>query len=116
MPSLDTPVCQLEIKRFNDEAAILSKDVLIIFVSMDLPFAQVRFCRENNIKKVKTYSDHRSADFGQKYGVLIKENRLLARAVFIVDKEQTIQYVEYVDDLSHPPDYESALSRLKELI
>ena len=86
VPSLDTPVCDLEIKRFNDEASKLAKDLVIIFISMDLPFAQKRFCQEFDIKKVKTLSDHRDADFGEKYGVLIKELRLLARAIFIIDK------------------------------
>ena len=79
VPSLDTPVCDLQIKRFNDEAANISKDISIIFISMDLPFAQKRFCQEYSIKKVKTYSDHRDADFGLKYGVLIKELRLLEK-------------------------------------
>lgn len=116
VPSLDTPVCDTEIKRFNDEAAAVSNDVIIMFISMDLPFAQKRFCLENNIKKVKTFSDHRDADFAGKFGVLIKEMRLLSRAIFIVDKEQTAQYVEYVKELSSPPDYESALNALKKII
>ena len=116
VPSLDTPVCDTEIKRFNDEAAEVSNDVVIIFVSMDLPFAQKRFCQENNINKVKTFSDHRTADFAVKYGVLIKEMRLLARAIFIVDRNQTVQYVEYVKELSSPPNYEAALSALKKVV
>jgi len=116
VPSLDTPVCDTEIKRFNDEASGVSKDVVIIFVSMDLPFAQKRFCQEYDIKKVKTFSDHRDADFGKNYGTLIKELRLLARAIFIVDAEDTVRYVEYVKELSSPPDYDKALAALRKLV
>nr|MBU1328061.1 thiol peroxidase [Candidatus Omnitrophota bacterium] len=116
VPSLDTPVCDLEIKRFNDEASKLSKDLVIIFISMDLPFAQKRFCQANDIKIVKTLSDHRSADFGQKFGVLIKELRLLARAIFILDKNDIIKYVQVVPELTSPPDYEAALGALKSVI
>jgi thiol peroxidase len=116
VPSLDTPVCDTEIKRFNDEAAKISKDVVIIFVSTDLPFAQKRFCGEFNIKKVKTLSDHREASFGVDYGVLIKELRLLARAIFIVDKDDVVRYVQLVKELSSPPDYDAALAALKEVI
>lgn len=115
VPSLDTPVCDLEIKRFNDEAAKLSKDLAVIFISMDLPFAQKRFCQANEIKAVKTLSDHRDADFGQKFGVLIKEMRLLARAIFILDKSDVIRYVQIVPELSSPPDYERALEALKKV-
>jgi len=113
VPSLDTPVCDTEIKRFNDEASQVSKDVVIMFISMDLPFAQKRFCQEYSIKKVKTFSDHRDGDFGIKYGVLIKELRLLARAVFIIGGDGTVKYVEYVSELSSPPDYDKALDALK---
>ncbi|MGD2278865.1 MAG: thiol peroxidase [Candidatus Omnitrophota bacterium] len=115
VPSLDTPVCDLQIKRFNDEAANISKDVSILFISMDLPFAQKRFCQEYSIKKVKTYSDHRDADFGLKYGALIKELRLLARAIFIIDKENKVRYVEYVKDITTHPDYDKALNALKKI-
>ncbi|MBM3248903.1 MAG: thiol peroxidase [Candidatus Omnitrophica bacterium] len=116
VPSLDTPICDLQIKRFNDEAAALSKDVIIIFISMDLPFAQKRFCQANNIKKVKTYSDHRDAIFGNNYGVLVKELRLLARAIFILDKDDVVRYVEYVKEIGSHPDYETALALLKKII
>ena len=116
VPSLDTPVCDLEIKRFNDEASKLSKDLVIIFISMDLPFAQKRFCQANEIKIVKTLSDHRDADFGQKFGVLIKELRLLARAIFILDKNDVIKYIQIVPELSSPPDYDQALSALKNVV
>ena len=116
VPSLDTPVCDSEIKRFNDEASALSKDIAIIFISMDLPFAQKRFCQDFDINKVKTLSDHRDADFGEKYGVLIKELRLLARAIFIIDKEDNIRYIELVPEISSPPDYEKALRALREIL
>ena len=115
VPSLDTPVCDTEIKRFNDEAPKVSKDVVIIFISMDLPFAQKRFCDEFDINKVKTLSDHRDADFGNKYGVLIKELRLLARAMFIIDKDDIIRYTQLVKELSSPPDYNAALAALQKV-
>lgn len=115
VPSLDTPICDLQIKRFNDEAAGLSGDVIIIFISMDLPFAQKRFCQAYDIKKVKTFSDHKDAFFGFNYGVLIEELRLLARAIFIVDKENEVQYVEYVKELTSHPDYDKALNVLKNM-
>ena len=114
VPSLDTPICDLQIKRFNDEAAKVSKDVAIIFISMDLPFAQKRFCQAYDIKKVKTLSDHRDGSFGEKYGVLIKELRLLSRAIFVIDKDDVVRYVEYVKELASHPDYEGALNALKE--
>lgn len=116
VPSLDTPICDLEIKRFNDEASKLSKDLVIIFISMDLPFAQKRFCQANDIKIVKTLSDHRDADFGRKFGVLIKEMRLLARAIFILDKDNVIRYVQIVPELTSPPDYDAALLALENII
>lgn len=116
VPSLDTPICDLQIKRFNDEASKISKDVVIIFISMDLPFAQKRFCQEFNINKIKTLSDHRDADFGVKYGVLIKELRLLARAIFLIDKDDTIRYVEYVKEIGTPPNYEAALNAIKNIV
>lgn len=116
VPSLDTPVCDTEIKRFNEEAAKLSKDLVIIFVSADLPFAQKRFCNDNDIDKVKTLSDHRDTDFGLKYGVLIKELRLLARAIFIIDKQDKIRYAQLVPELSSPPDYNAALDALKRIV
>jgi thiol peroxidase len=115
VPSLDTPICDLQIKRFNDEATNVSKDIAILFISMDLPFAQKRFCQEYSIKKVKTFSDHRDSDFGVKYGALIKELRLLARAIFIIDKDDKVRYVEYVKDITNHPDYDGAIKVLKEI-
>ncbi|MBN1688440.1 MAG: thiol peroxidase [Candidatus Omnitrophica bacterium] len=113
VPSLDTPVCEMEIKRFNQEAAGISKGAVILFISMDLPFAQNRFCGGAGIQNVKTFSDHREADFGVKYGVVIEELRLLSRAIFLVDQKEELRYVEYVKEVSAHPNYEAALKALK---
>ena len=113
VPSLDTPVCDLEIKRFNEEASKIAGDVVILFISMDLPFAQKRFCQSFDITKVKTLSDHKTADFGNKYGVLIKELRLLSRAIFVIDKSDVISYIECVKEIADQPNYEEALEALK---
>jgi len=115
VPSLDTPVCDLETKRFNEEAGRLGPEVLIFTISMDLPFAQKRWCAAARVSKVQTLSDHRDASFGTSFGVLIKELRLLARAVFIVDRQGTVQYVQWVQELTKEPDYDAVLRRLKEL-
>jgi thiol peroxidase len=114
VPSLDTPVCDLEIKRFNEEAVKLSKEISLNFVSMDLPFALKRFCQAHSIKEVKTFSDHRDADFGLKFGVLIKELRLLSRAIFIL-RDGKVEYAQYVKELSDHPDYDAALRALKNM-
>ena len=113
VPSLDTPVCDIEIKRFNEEASKISEDIVILFISVDLPFAQKRFCQSFDITKVKTFSDHKTADFGNQYGVLIKELRLLSRALFVIDKGDMVSYVEYVKEVGDQPDYDSALEALK---
>jgi len=113
VPSLDTPVCDMEIKRFNQEAEKLSSNIQILFISMDLPFAQSRFCQSFNIGKVKTLSDHALASFGVGYGALIKELRLLTRAVFIVDQKDNIVYVEYVKEITQQPNYDKVLSILQ---
>lgn len=114
--SVDTPVCDVQTKRFNQEAAGLGDDVEIVTVSMDLPFALKRYCAAEGIDKVKTLSDYQDASFGESYGVLIKENRLLARAIFVVDRDNVVKYVEYVDDITHEPDYEGALSAVRSSI
>jgi len=116
VPSLDTPVCDMETRRFNDEAGRLGDDVEILTISMDLPFAQKRWCGAAGVEKVQTLSDHRDAAFGQAYGVLIKGLRLLARAVFVVDKEGTIRYMELVKEIASEPDYDSVLTAVKELV
>ena len=115
VPSLDTPVCDMETRKFNEEASRLGPDIVILTLSMDLPFAQKRWCAAAGVNKVQTLSDHRDASFGTSYGVLIKELRLLARAVFLVDRQSTIQYIQLVKDLTKEPDYEALLSALKKL-
>ena len=116
VPSLDTPVCDMETRRFNNEAGRLADDVEILTISMDLPFAQKRWCGAAGVDRVQTLSDHRDAAFGQAYGVLIKGLRLLARAVFVVDKEGTIRYMELVKEIASEPDYDSILTAVKELV
>ena len=113
VPSLDTPVCDLETRRFNQEAGNLGQDVVVLTISMDLPFAQKRWCGAAGVDKVITLSDHRDASFGTAYGVLIKELRLLARSVFVVDKEGTIRYIQHVKELTQEPDYEAVLKAVK---
>jgi thiol peroxidase len=112
VPSLDTPVCDLETRRFNDEAAHLGGDIQMLTVSMDLPFAQKRWCGAAGVERLTTLSDHREAAFGQAYGVLIKELRLLARAVFIIDREGMLQYAQLVKEVSNEPNYEEVLQAL----
>jgi thiol peroxidase len=114
-PSLDTPVCDLQATRFDKEATNLPDDVVVLNISCDLPFAMARFCSAKNIGKVRTFSDHRDVSFGTAYGVLIKELRLLARAIFIVDKEDIVRYIEIVPEVTNEPDYQKALSALKSL-
>jgi thiol peroxidase len=116
VPSLDTPVCDMETRRFNEEAGKLGPDVVILTISMDLPFAQKRWCGAAGVDKLTTLSDHRDAAFGKAYGVLIKELRLLARAVFVVDGEGRIQYIQLVRELTEEPDYEPVLDAVKKLI
>lgn len=115
VPSLDTPVCDTETRRFNEEAAALGDDVVILTISMDLPFAQARWCGAAGVDQVKTLSDYQQADFGEKYGLLIKGLRLLARAVLVVDSSGVIRYVQVVPELTQEPDYDAALKVAKEL-
>lgn len=110
VPSLDTPICDQQTRRFNDEASKLSDKVAVLTVSMDLPFAQSRFCATAGINKVQVLSDHREASFGQHYGVLIKELKLLSRSVFVVGSDDIVKYVQYVKEVAEHPDYEKALS------
>ena len=116
VPSLDTPVCDIETRRFNDEAAGLGAGVKLLTISMDLPFAQKRWCGAAGVENLKTYSDHREAAFGLAYGVLIKELRLLARAVFVVDKGGKLQHVQLVKELANEPDYEAVLQAVRALV
>jgi len=115
VPSLDTPVCDTETRRFNEEAGRLGDDVAIVTISMDLPFAQKRWCGAAGIENVITLSDHRDASFGTAYGVLIKELRLLARAVFVVDSQRVVRHVELVKEVTEEPDYEAALAVVRAL-
>ncbi len=113
VPSLDTPVCDVETRRFNEEAAKLGPDVEVWTISMDLPFAQKRWCGAAGITRVKTLSDFRERSFGQAYGTLIKDGPLAgldARAVFVVGKDGQVRHVEYVKELTTEPNYEAALA------
>ena len=116
VPSLDTPVCDMETRRFNEEAGMLGPDVTILTISMDLPFTQKRWCGAAGVDKVVTLSDHLSASFGEAYGVLIKDLRLLARAIFILDKDGILQYVQLVKEVADEPDYNEVLGALKNLV
>lgn len=109
VPSLDTPVCDQQTRRFNQEAAKLPGNLEILTLSMDLPFAQGRFCSTAGIDRIQTASDHREASFGLGYGVLIKELRLLSRSIFVVDKNDVVRYVEIVKEVTNHPNYEAAL-------
>jgi thiol peroxidase len=114
VPSLDTPVCDAQTKRFNDEAAKLP-GVEIITVSMDLPFAQSRWCGAFGVDRVKMLSDHRSGSFGASYGTLIKELRIECRAIFLVDQDNVIRHAQYVKEVGDFPDYEAALNVARSL-
>ena len=116
VPSLDTPTCDIETRWFNEEAAKLGPEVAILTISMDLPFAQRRWCGAAGVDRVKTYSDHREAAFGMAYGVLIKELRLLARAVFVVDKTGTLRYMQMVKEVANEPNYDEVLKAVAQLI
>src|SRR5579859_1995014 len=112
VPSLDTPVCDLQTKRFNEEAAKLP-GVDILTISMDLPFAQKRWCGAFGVDRIKMLSDHRSGSFGESYGTLIKDLRIESRAIFVLDGENLIRYVEYVKEVADHPNYDAALTAAK---
>ncbi len=116
VPSMDTGVCQAQVRRFNEEATKLGDDVVVLAISMDLPFAQQRFCAAEGLDQVITLSDHRDADFGENYGFLMKELRLLSRGVVIVDRDNVIQYTEYVPEVPQQVDFDAALAALKEIV
>jgi thioredoxin-dependent peroxiredoxin len=113
VPSVDTGVCDAQTRKFNEEASKL-ENVEVITVSVDLPFAQRRWCAASGLENVITVSDHRDLSFGEAYGVVMKELRLLARAVFVVDANDTVTYVEYVSEGSNHPNYEAAIAAVKE--
>jgi thiol peroxidase len=114
VPSLDTPVCDAQTKRFNDEAA-KSTNIDFYTVSVDLPFAQNRWCTSFGVDNVKMISDHKFASFGENYGTLIKDWRIESRALFVVDQNNVIQYAEYVPEVADHPDYGAALAKAREL-
>ncbi|ETT82612.1 thiol peroxidase [Viridibacillus sp. FSL R5-0477] len=116
VPSIDTGVCDAQTRRFNEAASELGEDVAILTISCDLPFAQKRWCGANGIENVYTLSDHRNMSFGDAYGVHMKELRLLARSVFVVDQDGKVVYAEYVSEGTNHPDYEGALAAVKELV
>ena len=116
VPSLDTPVCELQTVRFNKEVENLGDNVCLINVSMDLPFAQGRFCEANNTKNGVTLSDHRTGAFGEAYGTLIKGLRLLTRSVFVVDQNGKIAHAQYVKEVTEQPDYDSVFMAVKKLL
>lgn len=116
VPSLDTPVCDMETRRFNQEAAKLPVDVVVLTVSLDLPFAQKRWCAAAGIDKVKTLSDYQDRSFAAAYGVLIKELKLLSRSLFVIDKGDVVRYVQHVKEVAQEPDYAAVLAAAKALL
>ena len=115
VPSVDTGVCSLQTQRFHSKVSQL-EGVELLTISMDLPFAQQRWIQENNLENVSLFSDHREASFGQAFGTLIKELRLLTRSIFVIDENDIIKHVEYVSEVSNHPDYDAALEAAKSLI
>ncbi len=113
VPSLDTGVCDAQTRRFNEEASKLG-NVNILTISVDLPFAQGRWCGAAGVDKVQTLSDHRDLSFGEAYGLVIQEHRLLARAVFVVDSNDNVTYAEYVSEVTDHANYEAALEAAKQ--
>lgn len=115
VPSLDTPVCDTQTRKFNQAATSLGEQVVVLTVSMDLPFAQARWCGAAGVNRVQTLSDHREASFALAYGTLIKELRLETRAIFVVDSSDVVRYVEYVKEVTSEPNYDAALAAIKAL-
>lgn len=113
VPSLDTGVCAAQTRKFNEEAAALGDNVEILTISVDLPFAQARWCGAEGIDAVQTLSDHKDLSFGNAYGIVIEELRLLARSVFVVDQDDQVTYVEYVPEVTDHPNYEKAIEAVK---
>jgi thiol peroxidase len=116
VPSLDTGVCDAQTRRFNEEAAKLGDNVVVLTISVDLPFAQSRWCGAAGIDKVITLSDYKDHSFGQAYGVLIKELKLDMRSIFVIDANNTVQYVEYLGEMTEHPNYENAIAAVKKLV
>ena len=115
VPSLDTGVCEMQTIRFNEAASDLG-DVVILTISVDLPFAQKRFCSANGIDKVITLSDHRDLSFGINYGFVIEEHRLLSRGIVVLDRDNIVRHVEYVKEVTEHPDYDKAIEVAKRIL
>ncbi|MDO5040710.1 MAG: thiol peroxidase [Peptoniphilus sp.] len=116
VPSIDTGVCSLQARTFNEEATKLGDDVVVITISNDLPFAQARFCAVEGIENSMIISDYKDHDFGLKYGFLIEDLKLLTRGVVVVDRDGKIQYVEYVEEATHEVNFDAAFEAVRELI
>src|SRR5690606_1665831 len=116
VPSLDTGVCDAQTRRFNEEAAKLGDDVVVLTISADLPMAQARWCGAAGVDRVVVLSDHKHMDFGNKYGLHIKELRLDMRAVFVIDRDDTIRYVQVLREMAEHPDYDAASAAVKSLL
>ena len=116
VPSLDTPVCDTETRRFNQEAATLPDNVVVLTISLDLPFAQKRWCGAAGIDRVTTLSDYQDRSFATAYGVLIKELKLLSRSVFVIDASDTIRYIQHVPEVTSEPDYAAVLDAVRSLL
>lgn len=114
--SLDTPVCNSQVKEFNKKAAQLSSKVVILGISKDLPFAQKRFCTMNEIKNIFVLSDYKDSSFGNNYGLIIKELNLLGRATIIIDADNIIRFIDIVPEISNEPDYDKVLKQLQEIV
>jgi thiol peroxidase len=115
VPSLDTPICDLQTKRFSQEVAKLGGNTIVLTISMDLPFAQKRWCGATGTTNVVTLSDYRYAQVGENYGVLIKGLRLLARSIFVIDSKGTVQYKQIVPEIAQEPDYQATLAALQKV-
>ena len=116
VPSLDTGVCDMQTRRFNEEATKLMDDVVILAVSVDLPFAQGRWCESNGAQSITVLSDHLEMSFGKAYGTYMKEHRLECRAIFVIDANDTITYVEYVPEVTNHPNYDAVIKAAKETL
>lgn len=116
VPSLDTPVCDIQTRRFNQEASRLGENVAILTISMDLPFAQKRWCAAAGVENLHTLSDHRDASFGNSFGLVIEGLRLLARAIYVLDTDGIIRYQQIVGELTEEPDYDAAIEAAKKLL
>ena len=116
VPSIDTPVCDQQTRRFNEEAAKLPGGIEVKAISVDLPFAQKRFCGAADVDKVEALSDHRDVSFGTAYGTLIKELRLLSRAIFVIDQNDKVVHAEYVGEVTEHPDYDAAIAAAKNCV